>query len=55
MDVKLQLTYEQVVEIVRQLPEEEKEKLRVELNPNPIEKLILEDFKEYDKVFRALA
>lgn len=53
----MQFTFEQILEAVRNLPEADKERLRKELfsKKDPIEELIMESFKEYEKVFRALA
>lgn len=50
-------TYEEVVEIVRQLSEEDKKRLfdQIRAEGDPIRDFVLQSFKEYERVYKALA
>jgi len=50
-------TYEEVVELVRQLSEEERTRLFDEIRSenDPIRDFVLQSFKDYERTFKALA
>ncbi len=57
MEFNIEFTKNQVVEILRQMPENMRNEVIEEVKKgvsSEIENLILEDFKIYDKTFRAL-
>lgn len=59
MEFNIQFTYDQVIDIISQMPELEREKLKKEViqkeDLSKIESLIMEDFKKYETTFKSLA
>ena len=52
----MQLTFEQLLTIVRDLPESDKERLRQELNKkeDPLMYFVLSAYQEYETVFKTI-